>query len=128
MDKRALLIITNNPMVQNINDIEILMLGNNKQNQIYYEVLNYISQGHSLLSHPLAGSLKPNQNPYRSILVSKEARQFRKEDYMIIENCLGKVETFTLESFASQPELKEEWQMIDYQLLNSAIDSLCEGR
>lgn len=126
MDKSAILIITNNPMVQNINDIEVLIVGNNNDNLVYYEVLNYISQGHSLLSHPLAGSLKPNQNPYRSILVSKKPQEFSKEDYMIIENCLSKVESFSQESYACHPDFKEEWQMVDYQLVNNAIDSLCK--
>ena len=66
------IIITNNPFVK-----EKLL---NKRPVCYkpvdYEaILRYvktlIEAGHQLLSHPLAGSVKPGETPYRSIMISQ---------------------------------------------------------
>ena len=63
-------VITNNPLVK-----ERL---SNKIDVEYYDV-EYISLlikvrdkihiGHKLLSHPLSGSIKPNETPYKSVII-----------------------------------------------------------
>ncbi len=51
---------------------------------------DYIHRGHALLSHPLAGSMKPNQTPFKSIVLGTEslegANEFR--DLELIEESI----------------------------------------
>ncbi len=129
MTRNEILIITNNPMVKNISDVKIAPVGNSNKNAVYYEVLNYLAQGHPLLSHPLAGSVKPNQNPYRSIIVGKEAGEFRQQDYQTMESCLLQVEKMSTEDYLiQQNEWTDDLQMMDQELLIMALNSLCESR
>jgi len=39
--------------------------------QVLVQAYEKIGEGYQLLTHPLAGSMKPNQTPYRSILLSR---------------------------------------------------------
>lgn len=60
----------------------------------YLDVLlaarDYIHRGYFLLTHPLAGSVKPNQTPFKSIILSEEslegAEDFR--DLTLIEESI----------------------------------------
>ncbi|MBO8159516.1 GrdX family protein [Thermosyntropha sp.] len=127
MRQDELLIITNNPLVKNIDRYEICWIDGNPE-EVYYKTLNFIGLGHKLLSHPLAGSIKPNQNPYRSIVVTKNSVGAADEDLKIINQCLEKVENMALE--ATRPDLKvnyaEDFQLVDKELLLNALASLLE--
>ena len=93
-------IITNNPKcaqsycdASNI-DIEY------DENWLYKDVLikarTMIHEGAKLLTHPLAGSLKPNQTPYRSVIlkcnVSKDSEYW--QSLTLIESSLESFEKF----------------------------------
>lgn len=43
---------------------------------------------HVLLTHPQASSLKPNQTPYRSIVVYPKDEEDNMKDIMLIEKCI----------------------------------------
>ncbi|MGL6131078.1 MAG: GrdX family protein, partial [Fusobacteriaceae bacterium] len=69
------MIVTNNPKVnkelKNLKfegnfdiDIEIGYI------DILYKVRNLIHLGHTLLTHPLSGSIKPSETPYKSVVLS----------------------------------------------------------
>lgn len=58
----------------------------------YEEVLlktrDLIHRGYALLTHPQASSLKPNQTPFRSVLLYGERGSMRMEELSLIENAL----------------------------------------
>ncbi len=58
----------------------------------YEEVLektrDLIHLGHKLLTHPQASSLKPNQTPYRTLLLYGEKQRSNLEDIELIENAI----------------------------------------
>lgn len=60
--------------------------------ETYEEVLktarDFIHTGHRLLTHPQASSLKPNQTPYRTILLYGEREALRMEDLDRIEQAI----------------------------------------
>ena len=72
------MIITNNPLVKE-------KLG--EDYHVEYEELSYedtlkkvqkmIFQGYRLLTHPLSGSVKPNETPYKSVMLSETHRRCR---------------------------------------------------
>lgn len=72
-----------------------------KEEWSYLDVLlaarDYIHRGYFLLTHPLAGSVKPNQTPFKSIILSEEslegAEDFR--DLRLIEESIEAYRKFT---------------------------------
>ena len=72
--KAEFIIITNNPLIVEKLGQEYTV----EYEDISYEdtlkkVRNYVYKGHELLTHPLSGSVKPNETPYKSVMVSEKA-------------------------------------------------------
>ena len=52
-------------------------------------VRNYIHQGHKLLTHPLSGSVKPKETPYKSIVISPTPQPLDMASLSIIEESIA---------------------------------------
>lgn len=89
MQFSQVLIITNNPIVKNIANADICFVNGN-QRQVLYQVLNKIAGGHNLLSHPLSGSIKPEDNPYRSVVLTSSISEVDLSTLSMLEYCLKK--------------------------------------
>jgi len=85
-----------------------------------------IHSGHALISHPLAGSVKPMENPYRTIILSEETGPLDYESLRILENAMSQVNAFKQSYDPSNcPEfLLSDYQLIDSSLIDSAMKSL----
>ena len=84
--KKDYIIITNNPLVPQMLDEEHEV----DYSEISYEdvlgkVRDRIHEGHLLLSHPLSGSVKPNETPYKSVMISRKAGKLDERSLSIIE-------------------------------------------
>jgi hypothetical protein len=54
-----------------------------------------IHKGAKLITHPLMGSIKPNETPFRSIIVSEgEGTSLDIESLVIIESSIASAEKF----------------------------------
>lgn len=129
MQSDEILIITNNPMVQDIDDVEVTFVEGSCIN-VLYKALNMIGEGHKLLSHPLVGSIKPNQTPYKSILIGKNKQDINMGDLKIMENCLNKVEAMTKDKFVLDLDALwgEDLQLVDKDLISNGLISLFNER
>lgn len=82
---------------------------------------DYIHQGHSLITHPLSGSIKPNETPYKTILISHTANGLDLASLEIIENSLAAYHHFAaigLPDFSSYPpHTLAEFMEIDKNLI-----------
>lgn len=118
-------IVTNNPKVLD-------ELG--QDYQVDYQDITYrallckvrdlIHKGHKLLTHPLSGSVKPNETPYKSILVACEAETMNLDELMIIENSIITADKFA-EKFPNMPDsMREDFKLIDLTLMKSALGSI----
>lgn len=89
------------------------------------KVRDLVHIGHVLLSHPLCGSLKPNENPYKSVLVSKESLySMDLESLSVIESSIETARHFPLKKdrVLSEKSLSD-FRLIDMCLIESAIES-----
>jgi len=121
-----LFIVTNNPMSKEkfekkyrVEFIEAPQL------DILKKVRDYIHKGNRLLTHPLMGSVKPNETPYRTVCVSIEVvNGVDLQSLEIIENSLATTEKF-LKDF-NTPQWSEkilaDFQLIDSDLIDHAIN------
>lgn len=127
MELQQVLIITNNPMVENMNNAEICFVTGDCQ-QVLYQVFNKVAMGYRLLSHPLAGSIQPETNPYRSVVLSKRKTGVELSTLVMLEKCLEKVEAGVRNRAATTDHLPfaQDFQLIDKDLVDNAMQSVGE--
>ena len=121
-----LFIVTNNPMSKEKFEkkyrVEFI---DAPQLDILKKVRDYIHKGNRLLTHPLMGSVKPNETPYRTVCVSIEVvNGVDLQSLEIIENSVATTEKF-LKDF-NTPQWSEkilaDFQLIDSDLIDHAIN------
>ena len=93
---------------------------------VLLRVRGLVHLGHRLLTHPLAGSVKPNESPYRSVIVSQHPDTTIDFDSLrIIEGALAVVDRLgPLRYRTISPHVDADFQLIDCALMESAVESL----
>jgi len=122
------IIITNNILVHD--------KYNEKMDIIYFEGLSYleilnfvrnkIHEGYKLLTHPLSGSIKPNETPFKSVAISTEKGELDFESLEIIEDSISTAKKFIEEKKTPEwtREILEDFRLIDFYLIDGAIQSM----
>ncbi|MGO1368419.1 MAG: GrdX family protein [Senegalia sp. (in: firmicutes)] len=93
----------------------------------YMDILKYvrdkIHSGHILLTHPLSGSIKPNETPYKTVIISKEKRNLDMKSLMIIEDSISTADKFINKIGMREFDLKssEDFKVIDLSLVEESI-------
>lgn len=122
------ILITNNSMVNESykDDIKIIYLEDLDYLKIFELVRDKIHVGHKLLTHPLSGSIKPNETPFKSVIISEESGAIDFDSLSIIEECI-----LTAKKFLDQKKIKnwpeevlEDFRVIDYSIITSGIESM----
>lgn len=122
--RKDYMIITNNPLVlEKLKDSRTVTYKEISYEEVLKEVRDRIHQGHMLLSHPLSGSVKPNETPYKSIMLSKVRGDVEPRSVELIENAILACGKFEMKSNKYKPEVYEDFQLIDWTLLESAMPS-----
>ena len=118
-------IVTNNPKVRDELGQEFdVDYADITYREILCKVRDMIYEGHKLLTHPLSGSVKPNETPYKSILVAKKTGKMDVQDASSIENSLITADKFSVK-FPEMPQsVREDFQLIDSTLIRSALMSI----
>ena len=112
------IIITNNPLVraklagQNLEFCDTDCLG------VFKAARNKIHSGHALVTHPLSGSVKPGETPYKTIIVTGGKGGLDGKSLSLIEEGIQTCVKLTT-------NVKKEWsetiladfQLIDYSLI-----------
>ena len=79
-------IITNNPLVlEKLGETHNVIYQEISYEEVLKEVRDRIHEGHLLLSHPLSGSVKPNETPYKSVMLSKGKGEMDERSLSIID-------------------------------------------
>lgn len=120
-----MIIITNNPMVKdNIKGKEV-----EYKDITYVEILkecrDLIHKGYELLSHPLYGSVKPNETPYRSIIM-KKSKKLDTNSIILIEEAIQTSSKF--QNNKKTPywtdQVKDDFQVIDFDILSNTLQRI----
>lgn len=122
------ILITNNPMVyRKITNIKVIFLKDSSLLEILIKVRDEIHRGAKLLTHPLTGSIKPNESPFKSILISRdENRELNLESLNIISNSIEVVEKFLKDGYRKDMpiEIMKDFQTIDLAIIESGVKNL----
>lgn len=122
------IIITNNPLVkEKISSINIDML--------YFEDLSYmdvllkvrdlVHSGHTLLTHPIVSSIKPNVIPYKTVVLSHKKNTVDFDSLELIDNSIKLAESFEKMNRKRLTEsVKDDLKLIDYDCIHGSILSI----
>lgn len=121
-------IVTNNPKVfENIKNkkIKILYLEAGKYLDVLKKVRDEVHLGAKILTHPLTSSLKPNETPYKSIIID-EGEKIDFESIEIISNSIEVAEKFLKVENKNiyTKRVLEDFQTIDMSTLMSGLESM----
>ena len=117
-------IVTNNPLVvKNLENSREIIYKDVSYEEILRETRDRIHEGHVLLTHPLSGSVKPNETPYKSILISRQRRDVDADSLKLVENAIQACRKFMMKADKYKPEVYQDFQLIDWTLLESAMAS-----
>lgn len=128
LNNKDVLIVTNNSKVfikykENYN-IEFI------DSETMYEVLiktrDLLHLGYKLLTHPMSGSLKSNQTPYKSILLMKN-NNFENayfDDILMIENTIENYNKFIKNRHLTNwtENIKNDFKTVDLSLIESCFN------
>lgn len=94
--------------------------------QILELVRDKIHEGHQLLTHPLSGSIKPNETPFKSIIISKEKSSLDTQGLFIVEESIMTANKF-IKDRKTPPwvdRVLDDFRVIDLSLMENVIDKL----
>lgn len=121
-------IITNNLYVKDKyqDKYEILYDENWEYLEILEIVRNKIHEGHELLTHPLSGSIKPNETPYKTIMISKDKSQLDTSGLIIIEESILTARKFLNDKHTPNwtDRVLDDFRIIDLSLIENVIEKL----
>lgn len=118
------ILITNNPLIKekfsNTYQVEFYDIG---YIQILEIVRDKIHLGHKLLSHPLSGSVKPNQSPFETVIITKNRTQLDMDSLMIIENSIQTARKLAQDKgvYHWDKNTLEDFQRVDFSLIENAL-------
>ncbi|WP_312811854.1 GrdX family protein [Sedimentibacter sp.] len=118
------MIITNNDWVyQKFKDNCNVLFIEGSYRDVLVKVRDKIQEGHELLTHPLSSSLKPNETPYKSIIISENKGTLNFDSVCIIENSIMAYDKFNKNKLINLTDkIIEDFKLIDLTVLESALD------
>ena len=124
-----MLAITNNPLFirqppEGVREIQSIEGG---YRDVLIHVRDRIHLGHRLVSHPLAGSVKPSETPYRTVMITAGRGSLHLPSLTTLEHALSLLNAFvpftkpTAENTADPliQSVLQDLQLIDYELMKS---------
>ena len=117
------ILITNNDKVYLKYKDKLQCIFTEKYEEVLIKVRDMVYDRHILLTHPQASSLKPNQTPYRSVVLYPQGDEDNMKDILLIEKCL---ETFKQwQNISLTPENYSDKIAEDFKVINlSVIDNI----
>lgn len=91
---------------------------------IFTAARDVIHAGAVLINHPLSGSVKPNESPYKSLVLSKPKAALDVFSLQLIEGAQAVLRKMPVKHRSYPPRVLEDFRAIDLDLLDSAIFAL----
>jgi len=131
---RGVIVTNNDKVYRKHKEVkEVLFLVDGSYLDVLEKSRDLVHRGAKLLSHPMAGSLKPNQTPYRSVLLEREGQNeasgrnpvppLDMESLRLIESSIEAAKKFLAVKKTPQwpSKIEEDFKTIDLSIIDSAI-------
>lgn len=119
-------IVTNNDYVRDKykNDFNIVYVDKTDDyTGVLFKARDMIHEGYKLLTHPLSGSVKPNETPFKTIILEK-GTGLDQDGLIIIEEAIGTINKFL--KIGRTPHYTEkiidDCKVIDLSIIDNTIN------
>lgn len=122
--KKCILITNNKYVYEKLQDqLDIIYDEEFSYMAVLELVRDKIHEGHKLLTHPLSGSIKPNETPYKSIIISKEKSGLDEDSLKIIEDSILTTRKFLNNELTPNwtETSRDDFREIDLSLIENVI-------
>lgn len=118
-------IVSNNPLVkEQYGEIYQVDYEEGSYMDVLIRVRDLCHKGYVLLSHPLMGSVKPNETVYRSVLIKERPGDAADKDSVImIEDAIQTCVKFGKTRRNWHEEELADFRMIDHSLISCAVEA-----
>ena len=113
-------ILTNNPSVAAAYP-EISRFIEGGVADIFVAVRDAVHKGGQIISHPLSGSIKPNETPYKSVVIADISGPLDIKSLSIIEDAVGMLNRLPNKERDYDESILEDFRIIDLDHINSAL-------
>lgn len=126
-----MILITNNPLFLDNKDyyekngLKIFFENVSDYLNVLYKVRDYVHKGYKILTHPLYGSVKPNETIYRSVVL-EEGNYLDYSSLKLIEESIECFMKFQNNKVTPNwtDRIKKDFQVIDFDLMSKAINRI----
>jgi len=122
------MIITNNDWVyekyKNYDSHQVIFIEGSYKD-VLVKTRDKIHEGYELLTHPLSSSLKPNETPFKSIIISEIKDKLNVDSLIIIENSIMSWEKFNNNKLKLNftQQIIEDFKLVDLTVLEGALNN-----
>lgn len=120
------IVITNNPLVKEKYNREVTVEYYNVGFLGLLEITrDKIHLGYKLLTHPLSSSVKPNETPYKTVIVST-GEKLDEDSLLIIENSISTAKKLINNTGLPRwnKSILEDFQVVDLSVIEGVINQL----
>jgi len=125
------IIVTNNPITAKNADAvhELRYCEDESLMSVLSAVRAKVHEGYKLATHPLTSSLKPNETPYKTVLLYPQKGELCLESLGLIEAAIRVHETFAQNSRPRlwselRQDIRDDFAVIDYDMVRLAIGKM----
>lgn len=119
------MIITNNDKVyEKLKDDYKIYYKECSFRDILLYVRDRVHEGYVILTHPLSSSIKPNETPYKSILISDYKKSLDYKSLIIIENAIMTYDKFKKDqdyTIKLTDKIVDDFKFVDLSIIESAL-------
>lgn len=117
-------IVTNNPLVKTVLSdwYKVEYHEDAAYRDILVMVRDMVYGGYELMTHPMAGSVKPNETMYKSIVVGTDLKGTNIDHCNLMMNAIITCDKFKPLGVQYSDYHIRDFQLIDYTLLCGALD------
>ncbi|MGB9780260.1 GrdX family protein [Caldanaerobacter sp.] len=121
-------IVTNNPLVRDVYPQDCEFIEGTIVN-VLTRCRDLIHKGYVLMSHPLAGNVKPDCSPFKSVLLKESKGTVDFNSVVIIEGCLLKVKEIIEKegiNYIENEKVLNDLAYLDKELIKEVIETFRE--
>lgn len=94
---------------------------------VFLRIRDLVHQGHRILTHPLAGSVKPHETEFKSVVLEKSWGALDPDSLALIESAMATAAKFRrpFRDWGAEGErIRKDFQVIDASLLETGLEGL----
>ncbi len=122
--RKEIFIVSNNKMVAE--KYQVVFVDGNLDS-VFEKIRDLVHQGNIILTHPLAGSIKPHETEYKSVVMEKKEGSVDVDSLRLIENAIETSKKFVkpVRNWGKeQDRIDKDLMFIDFSLLHTGVEGL----